>query len=96
MVSPNAVESARRAVAAAQAALEAAQAALEAAGEAPPVASHTPLTVEEAAAELRVSRSRVWELIAAGCLASTRPGRRRLVPRAAVDALVAELTDGAA
>ena len=54
------------------------------------------LDVNEAAAELRVSRSRVWELIGSGALQSVKPGRRRLIPRAALDAYMASLLDGVA
>ncbi len=46
------------------------------------------LTVVEAARELRVSRSRVFQLLAAGELEGVRIGRARCVPRRSVEALV--------
>lgn len=46
------------------------------------------LTVNEAADALRVSRDLVYELINRGELPSTTLGRRRLVPRRAIDAVV--------
>ena len=38
------------------------------------------LTVEEAAAHLRLSRSKIYELIAARLLAAYRPGGRLRIP----------------
>jgi excisionase family DNA binding protein len=49
------------------------------------------LTVVEAARELRVSRSRVFQLLAAGELEGVRIGRSRCVPRRSVEELVARL-----
>lgn len=54
-----------------------------------PSPSSTLLTVDEAASELRVSRSTVFGLIRTGELATTKIGSRRLVPRASLEALVA-------
>ncbi len=53
---------------------------------APP--SATLLTVEEVAQLLRVSRTRVFELLAAHELDGVMLGRRRLVPRKSVEALL--------
>jgi len=44
--------------------------------------------VEEAAAILSLGRSKVFELLAAGEIESLKVGRRRLVPRQALDAYV--------
>jgi len=49
------------------------------------------LTVVEAARELRVSRSRVFQLLAAGELEGVRIGRSRCVPRRSVEDFVARL-----
>lgn len=49
------------------------------------------LTVVETARELRVSRSRVFELLASGELEGVRIGRARCVPRRSVDALLSRL-----
>jgi len=46
------------------------------------------LRVEEAADLLAISRSRAYELIAGGDLASVQIGRSRRVPAAAVEAFV--------
>ena len=46
------------------------------------------LTVEEAARLLGIGRSLAYELVATGDLPSIRLGRRILIPRAAVDALL--------
>ena len=48
----------------------------------------TLLTVEEAAEVLRVSRSRVFELIGSGQLASVKVGKRRCIARSTIDAFV--------
>lgn len=48
------------------------------------------LTVEEARKELRVSRSSIYAAVNSGQLKSIRLGRRILIPRAVVDALVKE------
>ena len=53
------------------------------------------LGVEEAARLLNVGRSTVYDLIRSGRLRSIKIGRRRLVPRAALDALLAELEEAA-
>ncbi|MBA8795953.1 excisionase family DNA binding protein [Friedmanniella endophytica] len=47
--------------------------------------------VDEAAEALRLSRSRIYELIRSGQLESVKAGRRRLVPVAALQAYVASL-----
>lgn len=44
--------------------------------------------VEEAAAILSLGRSKVFELLAAGEIESLKIGRRRLIPRQALDAFV--------
>jgi excisionase family DNA binding protein len=49
------------------------------------------LTVMEAARELRVSRSRVFELLAVGELEGVMIGRSRCVPRRSIDALLFRL-----
>lgn len=49
------------------------------------------LTVVETARELRVSRSRVFELLASGELEGVRIGRARCVPRRSVDEFLSRL-----
>ncbi len=49
------------------------------------------LTVLEAARELRVSRSRVFDLLAAGELEGVMIGRARCVPRRSIDDLLVRL-----
>jgi excisionase family DNA binding protein len=49
------------------------------------------LTVVETARELRVSRSRVFELLAAGELEGIRIGRARCVPRRSLEEFLARL-----
>ncbi len=49
------------------------------------------LTVAETARELRVSRSRVFELLATGELEGVRIGRARCVPRRSVDEFLSRL-----
>lgn len=51
------------------------------------------LSVEEAARLLNVGRSTAYDLIRTGRLRSVKIGRRRLVPRDALDALVASLEE---
>lgn len=46
------------------------------------------LGVEDAARILKVGRSTVYDLIRSGRLRSIKIGRRRLVPRSALDALI--------
>ena len=48
------------------------------------------VTVEEAARLLGVSRGLAYELVARGQLPALRLGRRRVVPRIAIDALIAD------
>ena len=48
------------------------------------------VTVEEAAKLLGVSRGLAYELVARGELPALRLGRRRVVPRKAIDALIAD------
>ena len=50
------------------------------------------LTVPEAAGVLRVSERTAWSLVGSGRIPTVRIGRRRLVPRTALDAYVAGLT----
>ena len=48
------------------------------------------VTVEEAARLLGVSRGLAYELVARGELPALRLGRRRVVPKMAIDALIAD------
>jgi excisionase family DNA binding protein len=50
------------------------------------------LTVERTAALLGISRTLAYELIGRGDLPAVRLGRRIVVPRAAIDRLVADAT----
>ncbi|HJP68131.1 MAG TPA: helix-turn-helix domain-containing protein [Sphingomicrobium sp.] len=56
-------------------------------GSVPPVL----YTIKEACAVLRVSNWKLYQLIRSRQLATVRIGKRRLVPRDAVDALIARL-----
>jgi excisionase family DNA binding protein len=49
------------------------------------------LSVIETARELGISRSVVYELLASGALRSAKIGRRRLIPREAVEEFIAGL-----
>jgi excisionase family DNA binding protein len=49
------------------------------------------LTVVEAARELRVSRARIFQLLASGDLEGVRIGRSRCVPRRSIDAYLNRL-----
>jgi excisionase family DNA binding protein len=49
------------------------------------------LTVVEAARELRVSRTRVFQVLASGDLEGVRIGRARCVPRRSIDAYLGRL-----
>jgi len=49
------------------------------------------LRVEQVAQQLSVGRSTVYDLIRSGRLRSFKVGRRRLVPRDAVEEMIAEL-----
>lgn len=49
--------------------------------------------VEEAARLLNVGRSTAYDLIRSGRLRSIKIGRRRLIPRDALDALIASLEE---
>jgi excisionase family DNA binding protein len=49
------------------------------------------LSVPEAANELGISRSLTYELLSSGALRSVKIGRRRLVPREAIEAYIASL-----
>jgi excisionase family DNA binding protein len=49
------------------------------------------LSVVEASRELGISRSLLYELLAAGSLRSAKIGRRRLIPRDAIDEFIASL-----
>ena len=64
---------------------------VEAALAAVPVGGAGLLTVLEAARELRVSRSRVFDLLAAGELEGVMIGRARCVPRRSIDDLLVRL-----
>ena len=53
-------------------------------------------TIPEVATRLRTSRSRVYELMAAGELCSLKLGRSRRIPASAVEALITrKLTESA-
>lgn len=54
----------------------------------------TYFTVEELASELRVSRDLVYDLIADGTIPSTKLGKRRIIPRRVLDALVDKAMSG--
>ncbi|MEU4232814.1 helix-turn-helix domain-containing protein [Nonomuraea sp. NPDC026600] len=54
------------------------------------------LSVEEAAAQLRISRWSLYKFIRSGQLKSIKAGRRRLVPVCAINALVDQLMEEAA
>lgn len=49
------------------------------------------LTVEEAAHELRIGRTQMFNLIATGAVQSVKIGRSRRIPRASLDAYVDRL-----
>jgi len=49
------------------------------------------LTVAEACARLRISKSALYDLIRSGRLATIRIGRRRLIPATALDVLIERL-----
>lgn len=49
------------------------------------------LTVEEAAARLRIGRTKTFALVSSGAIESVTIGRRRLIPPEAVAAYVAAL-----
>lgn len=53
------------------------------------------LTVEEAAAELRIARRRVFEMIREGTLPSVKIGKSRRITRAAVEEYVRQLQGAA-
>lgn len=52
------------------------------------MAKHTPRTVEEARARLRVSRPTLYQKIASGELKSFKIGRRRFVTDEAIDEFI--------
>ena len=52
---------------------------------------HRMLSVQEAAGELGISRSLTYELLSSGALRSVKIGRRRLVPREAIETYIASL-----
>lgn len=52
------------------------------------------LDVNETAQVLRVSRAKLYELLAAGDLESVKLGARRLIPLEAVDAFIDNLRTG--
>ena len=51
------------------------------------------LTIAEVAQFLRISRSRVYELLSAGVLRSVKIGSSRRIPRAEVEQFVARLLE---
>lgn len=57
-----------------------------------PLIDRQVLSVEQTAAVLGVHRSTIFELLKAGSLTSLKIGRRRLIPRAAIDDFVARAT----
>jgi excisionase family DNA binding protein len=54
----------------------------------PPSSSTLLLTVEEAAAELRIARRRIFEMCADGTLPSLKIGKSRRISRAALEEYV--------
>ena len=54
------------------------------------------LTVPEAAYQLSIGRSRCYELVLGGQLRSMKLGRRRLIPKEALEAFVKEQMEAAA
>jgi excisionase family DNA binding protein len=52
--------------------------------------------IEETASLIGLGRTKTYELIASGKIFSVRIGRRRLVPRTAIDAYVTDLVEQAA
>lgn len=56
-----------------------------------PVVPSACFNIEEAAQQLRIGRTKVYDLIKEGQLASIKIGRRRVVPAAAIHALVEQL-----
>jgi excisionase family DNA binding protein len=59
-----------------------------------PTVKSSLLTVVEAAEELRVSRTRIFELLAAGHLEGVRLGRSRCVSRRSINALLSRIGAG--
>ena len=55
----------------------------------------TLLTVRETAEELNIGESTVWKLISQGRIASVKIYDSRRVPRAAIEAFIASLTEPA-
>jgi excisionase family DNA binding protein len=53
------------------------------------------LSVQKAAGELGISRSLTYELLSSGALRSVKIGRRRLVPREAIETYIASLPPAA-
>jgi len=72
-------------------AIRGARAALEEAETGVPALSPALLTVEQAARQLHASRSRVFQLLAAGELEGVRVGRARCVPRKSIEAFLGRL-----
>ncbi|MFV2021600.1 excisionase family DNA-binding protein [Micromonospora sp. LOL_023] len=64
--------------------------------EATPAARPRVLRVEEAAHELGIGRSLVYDLIRSGRLRSLKVGSRRLIPTAAIDEVIDLLSQEAA
>ncbi|WP_246236490.1 excisionase family DNA-binding protein [Actinomadura chibensis] len=54
------------------------------------------LTIDETAVLLKISRWKLYDLLRNGDLASFRIGRRRLIPRTAINDLVHRLMEEAA
>jgi excisionase family DNA binding protein len=52
------------------------------------------LTAEEAAAELRIARRRIFEMIREGTLPSVKIGKSRRITRAAIEEYVRQLEAG--
>jgi excisionase family DNA binding protein len=52
------------------------------------------LSIEETAAQLRIGRTRTYELVMGGQIRSVTIGRRRLVVRADLEEFVRRLSDG--
>lgn len=50
------------------------------------------LSIKQTVVELGIGRSALYELIAAGALKTIKIGRRRLIPREAIEAFIAALS----
>lgn len=60
------------------------------------MAAHLLLNLDQAAAELGIRRTKLFELLAAGDIKGVSIGRRRLIPRSELEAYVNRLLAAAA